>query len=63
MTAAPSAEPLDSDGAAPFIGNRKSKKLHYADCPSVEDMKEKNKVEFYSKQDAWDMGYKPCGRC
>ena len=28
---------------APYIGNRNSKKLHYADCPSVDDMKDKNK--------------------
>lgn len=48
---------------APFIGNKNSKKLHYAECSSVDDMKDKNKVEFYSKEEAWDLGYSPCGRC
>lgn len=50
-------------GTAPFVGNRNSKKFHYADCASVADMKDKNKVPFSTKQDALDAGYKPCGRC
>ena len=48
---------------APYIGNRNSKKLHYADCPSVDDMKDKNKVEFYSRDEAINQGYEPCKRC
>ena len=53
----------DTSGAAPYIGNRNSKKLHYADCSSVGDMKEKNKVEFYSRDEAINQGYEPCKRC
>lgn len=53
----------DETGEAPYIGNKNSKKLHYADCSSVDDMKEKNKVEFYSRDEAINQGYDPCGRC
>ena len=48
---------------ATYIGNSNSKKLHYADCSSVDDMKEKNKVEFYSREVALAQGYVPCKRC
>lgn len=47
----------------PYIGNKNSKKLHQAWCPSVDDMKEKNKVVFPSKEEALDKGYTPCGQC
>lgn len=47
----------------PYIGNRNSKKLHYANCSSVDDMKEKNKVPFCSKDEAFNDGYQPCGQC
>ena len=53
----------DETGEAPYIGNRNSKKLHYANCPSVDDMKDKNKVEFYSRDEAINQGYVPCKRC
>ena len=53
----------DETGEAPYIGNRNSKKLHYASCPSVDDMKDKNKVEFYSRDEAINQGYEPCKRC
>ena len=46
-----------------YIGNRNSHVFHYLDCASVQDMKEKNKVVFYSRDEAIDLGYKPCGRC
>ncbi len=53
----------DETGEAPYIGNKNSKKLHYAECSSVDDMKDKNKVEFYSRDEAINQGYDPCGRC
>ena len=37
--------------------------LQYAECSSVDDMKEKNKVEFYSRDEAINQGYEPCKRC
>lgn len=53
----------EPDTPARYIGNRNSKKFHYADCPSVGDMKEKNKVEFSDREEAIDAGYVPCQRC
>ena len=46
-----------------YIGNWKSKKLHYPDCGSVSDMMEWNKVEFTNREDAIAQGYVPCRRC
>lgn len=46
-----------------YIGNKKSKKFHYTDCASVNDIKEGNKVSLYSRDEAINMGYSPCGRC
>jgi len=53
----------DDNGEAPYIGNKNSKRLHYAECSSVDDMKEKNKVEFYSRDEAINQGDVPCKRC
>lgn len=49
--------------SAPYIGNRNTKKFHYAGCNSVKDMKEKNKEEIYSRDYAINEGYVPCKRC
>lgn len=47
----------------PVIGNRNSKIYHEPGCSSVNDMKEKNKVNFDSAEAAKAKGYKPCSRC
>ena len=46
-----------------FIGNRNSRVFHTLDCDSVRTMKEKNKIEFYSIEEAKEKNYKPCSRC
>lgn len=46
-----------------YIGNKKSKRFHYSDCTSVNNMKESNKVSLYSRDEAINMGYSPCGIC
>lgn len=47
-----------------YILNRNSKKFHYPDCTSVNDMKEKNRISFYgSRDEAIALGYSPCKRC
>ena len=46
-----------------YIGNKNSHVFHYKDCDSVIEMSDKNKVEFYTREDAEAMGYKPCQRC
>lgn len=46
-----------------YIGNKKSLRFHYPTCRSVSQMNEKNKVEFHSREEAIDRGYRPCGDC
>ena len=50
--------------SATYILNTNSKKFHYPDCSSVDQMNESNKQEFYGTRDeAIAQGYDPCGRC
>ena len=46
-----------------YIGNKNSKKFHIPTCKSVTQMKEKNRVEFFSREEAIAMHYTPCGDC
>lgn len=47
-----------------YILNTNSMKIHYPNCPSVDDMKEKNKRGFNGTvEEAKAQGYSPCGRC
>jgi len=46
-----------------YIGNKRSRKYHEPDCPSVKEMNPDNAVYFESAGDAEAMGYVPCGRC
>jgi hypothetical protein len=48
---------------SPFIGNRDSKIFHEADCGSVKQMSDANKVCLASIAEAVAQGYKPCGTC
>ena len=52
-----------SAGESPYIGNRNSMKFHSADCPSVNDMNEENKVAIATREEALALGYAPCKRC
>ncbi len=52
----------DSDALA-YIGNKSSHIFHYADCPGVKSMSEKNKVEFDTREEAIEAGYTPCSSC
>ena len=52
------------DSKVTYILNTNTKKFHYPDCPSVNDMKDKNKEIFAGNRDELiSMGYSPCGRC
>ena len=59
----------DESGEAPaaevtYVLNANTRRFHRPDCPSVRDMKEKNRRDFTgSREDAVAQGYKPCGRC
>ena len=59
-------EPVNGSEAsqADYILNTNTKKFHYPTCSSVNDMKEKNKQEFFGTRDeAISNGYSPCGCC
>lgn len=71
VTPTPSPEPEKQEPAtgseasqADYILNTNTKKFHYPTCSSVNDMKEKNKQEFFGTRDeAISNWYSPCGRC
>ena len=58
----PAPEP-EPEPTVEYIGNRNSKKFHELSCGSVDDMKAKNKVKLYSREEAISRGFDPCGRC
>lgn len=71
VTPTPSPEPEKQEPAtgseasqADYILNTNTKKFHYPTCSSVNDMKEKNRQEFFGTRDETiALGYSPCGRC
>lgn len=71
VTPTPSPEPEKQEpvtrseaSQADYILNTNMKKFHYPTCSSVNDMKEKNKQEFFGTRDETiALGYSPCGRC
>ncbi|MCM1327434.1 MAG: DNA/RNA non-specific endonuclease [Bacteroidales bacterium] len=47
-----------------YILNTNTKKFHYPSCPSVDQMKEKNKQVFTgNREDVLSQGYAPCKNC
>ena len=52
-----------ADQAPLYIGNKNSLYFHYSDCSGAATMKEKNKVEFATREEAVKAGYKPCPSC
>lgn len=58
----------DSDDDAPadidYVGNKSTKKFHYAWCSSVDRMKESNKYYYTGTRDEMiSKGYEPCKNC
>ena len=65
-TPAPEPEPTENPAPAgtDYIGNKNTKKFHYPNCSSVNQMKESNKFYYNGTRDEMiDMGYTPCKRC
>ena len=66
MVQNPSDNPDDdvtSEGTD-YVGNKNSKKFHYAWCSSVGKMKETNKYYYTGTRDEMiAQGYDPCGNC
>ena len=62
-------DPVTEETAEPtapvvqYIGNMNSHVFHTLNCDSVKSMKEKNKIEFFTREEAIQLGYKPCQRC
>ena len=55
---------LNDNQVTTYFLNINTKKFHYPDCDSVNDMKEKNRQEFTgTREEIIGMGYSPCGRC
>lgn len=47
-----------------YVGNKNSKKFHYAWCNSVDKMKESNKYYYTgTSEEMVAKGYEPCGNC
>lgn len=58
-TPAPSA-PL----VVTYVLNTNTKRFHLPSCPSVDEMKRKNRQEYYGDRETLiQQGYQPCGRC
>jgi hypothetical protein len=46
-----------------YVGNSSTKKFHTLTCNYVKKIATENKVYFYSRQEAINKGYTPCGVC
>lgn len=58
--------PKNSDdmlAEAPYIANANTKKLHRNTCENAKKLNIKNIVKFTNKDDAFALGYEPCGLC
>ena len=59
--------PVEVDSEPPpitYVLNTNTKKFHYPDCASVDDMKEKNRLDVsWDRDEVIEQGYVPCKRC
>lgn len=56
----PSGEAAEQE----YVLNRNTRRFHRPSCPSVQHMKEKNRVSFTgSREDLLEQGYDPCQNC
>ena len=54
---------VPSEGVT-FVLNTNTKRFHKPTCKSVQEMKAKNRKEFFGTRDELiEQGYIPCGRC
>ena len=51
------------ESEAAYIGNKNSMRFHLPTCRAVTQMKESNKIEFFSREEAIERNYIPCGEC
>lgn len=56
----PSGEAAEQE----YVLNRNTRRFHRPECPSVQHMKEKNRVSFTgSREELLEQGYEPCQNC
>ncbi|HJA29813.1 MAG TPA: DNA/RNA non-specific endonuclease [Candidatus Olsenella pullicola] len=61
---APVVVPPEASPGTTYILNLNTRKFHYPECSSVDQMSEKNKLEFTGARDeVIAQGYDPCKRC
>ena len=46
-----------------FVGNKRTKKYHYASCHLAQKIKPENLIDLKSPQEALEAGYVPCKVC
>ena len=57
-------EGMIRSGSPDYVANKNTKKFHYPYCSSAEDIKEKNRWDFYgTREELIEKGYDPCKRC
>ncbi|HOJ92884.1 MAG TPA: thermonuclease family protein [Dictyoglomaceae bacterium] len=54
---------LEEEGSPLYVGNQKSKIFHYLCCRYSSQINDENKVYFTSRDDAINLGYRPCEVC
>ncbi len=54
----------DNDVTQSYVLNTNTKRFHYPTCPSVDEMKDKNKQSYTgTREELLERGFSPCGRC
>lgn len=63
-SAADSSKVANDEEKREYIVNKGTRRFHLPECPSCEEIKEKNKYAFFgTKQELMENGYLPCQRC
>lgn len=58
------AQPAAAAPVVTYVLNTNTKKFHYPDCASVDEIKEKNRQDVsWDRSDVIAAGYVPCKRC
>lgn len=58
------AQPAAAAPVVTYVLNTNTKKFHYPDCASVDEIKEKNRQDVsWDRSDVIAQGYVPCKRC
>ena len=53
----------DESGEVLYIGNKNSKKFHFADCQYAKSIKDSNKISSFNRAELTNSGFEPCSNC